>query len=170
MADTTQTTGVAPTGAPKETPHWYHGHRFHLGAGVLVSIAYAATIAFVVPLMSAMKLSTETNLWIIIAWSFFSIVYAWRKGKRITAIIDRKNVLTGKTAKWELFWLLLPYLAFIFDGGLWLGTSIQYSPYQAVILFGTVVVTTFVLDTNSSFITDLLKAAPIAERVEHEKP
>ena len=155
-----------PTGAPGETSHWYHGHGFHIGAGLFVSLLYTAVVAFVVPIMSAMNLDAETNLQILVGWGFLSIVYSWRKGKRITALIDRKMVLMPRTARWELFWLLLPYLAFLFDIALRLGTSIQYSNYQWIIIWGTAFVTTITLDTNSSFILDLLKAAPIAERAE----
>jgi len=171
MTDTRTTGAPAPEpptviGAPKN--HWYHAHGFHLGAGVLASWAYSVAVGITVPIMSGMKLDTETNLNMVVAWSFASILYSWRKGKRITAIIDRKSVLTGRTAKWEIFWLFLPYLAVLADVGLRLGTSIRYDVYQWTILVGTAVVTTFVLDINSSFITDLLKAAPIAERLEHE--
>lgn len=141
-------------------------HHFHLDAGEWTSVIYTLFSGAIVPLMAASDASPDTKKNFILLWFFFTVIYFWRKGKVITTIIDRKLVLSSGVAKREQMLLFLPFIAPLGDLFWLLGVHPSYGRAEWIILIGTMIVASLVVDNNFSFINDLLKAAPIGERGE----
>ncbi len=149
----------------------FAGNRIHamLRWSWLEWIIFGYDVALVVlfPLMARLHLEPETEKTVIFWWSLVCFVYIAARSMKLAMYIYANEVLPAREGWMQLFGLFAPYTGLVVAYWLYMTSpEMQFSKWTWALFAQNFMAISITMLFLSSFIVNLLRASPIAERKE----